>query len=233
MMDRERLQELCEEALIQRVHPEMEQLASCITVDRPGELPLSDTVWWDVPHCTGKMWTFLYLLAKEYKGGTCVEIGTYDGNGTYALAKGSGGSVYSIDPTISLRYQSQRKNPDKFSGLDITWINALSVDAVDLVPSEIDILFIDGDHSYAGVKQDFELYAPKVKKTGLIILDDTKNKDWPGVAKFMSEREGLHFHDLRPDDGVSVVLPSDEAPRVSTPRASTKTTKSESSRISG
>jgi len=36
----------------------------------------------------------------------------------------------------------------------------------------LDLLFIDGDHSYIGVKQDFENYSPMVKNGGLIILHD-------------------------------------------------------------
>jgi predicted O-methyltransferase YrrM len=36
----------------------------------------------------------------------------------------------------------------------------------------IDFLFIDGDHSYEGVKADFEIYGPLVRKGGLIALHD-------------------------------------------------------------
>lgn len=36
----------------------------------------------------------------------------------------------------------------------------------------IDFLFIDGDHSYQGVRADFELYAPLVRRGGLIALHD-------------------------------------------------------------
>jgi predicted O-methyltransferase YrrM len=36
----------------------------------------------------------------------------------------------------------------------------------------LDFLFIDGDHSYDGVKLDFELYAPLVRPGGLIALHD-------------------------------------------------------------
>jgi predicted O-methyltransferase YrrM len=36
----------------------------------------------------------------------------------------------------------------------------------------LDFLFIDGDHSYDGVKRDFELYSPLVRKGGLIALHD-------------------------------------------------------------
>lgn len=36
----------------------------------------------------------------------------------------------------------------------------------------VDLLFIDGDHSYAGVKRDFELYSPLVGKGGIVAFHD-------------------------------------------------------------
>lgn len=36
----------------------------------------------------------------------------------------------------------------------------------------IDVLFIDGDHTYEGVKQDFEMYSGLVKKGGIIAFHD-------------------------------------------------------------
>jgi predicted O-methyltransferase YrrM len=36
----------------------------------------------------------------------------------------------------------------------------------------IDLLFIDGDHTFDGVKNDFERYSKYVKKNGYIIFDD-------------------------------------------------------------
>lgn len=38
---------------------------------------------------------------------------------------------------------------------------------------KIDFLHIDADHSYEGVKKDFELYSKLVKKTGIISIHDT------------------------------------------------------------
>jgi cephalosporin hydroxylase len=35
-----------------------------------------------------------------------------------------------------------------------------------------DLLFIDGDHSYNGIKMDFEMFSPLVKDGGLIALHD-------------------------------------------------------------
>jgi len=51
---------------------------------------------------------------------------------------------------------------------------------------EIDVLFIDGDHSYEGVKADYERYEPFVKEGGLILFHDVL---WhhKGVEKFFWE----------------------------------------------
>jgi predicted O-methyltransferase YrrM len=36
----------------------------------------------------------------------------------------------------------------------------------------IDFLFIDGDHTYSGVRQDFEMYSPLVRPGGLVAFHD-------------------------------------------------------------
>jgi cephalosporin hydroxylase len=37
---------------------------------------------------------------------------------------------------------------------------------------KLDVLFIDGDHSYKGVKTDFELWSPLVRPGGMILFHD-------------------------------------------------------------
>jgi len=37
---------------------------------------------------------------------------------------------------------------------------------------KIDFLFIDGDHTYEGVKKDFQMYSPLVKENGIIAFHD-------------------------------------------------------------
>ena len=39
-------------------------------------------------------------------------------------------------------------------------------------PRQLDLLFIDGDHAYDGVRRDYELYAPLVRPGGLIAFHD-------------------------------------------------------------
>jgi len=41
-----------------------------------------------------------------------------------------------------------------------------------LAGQALDCLYIDGDHYYEGVKRDFELYVPLVRKGGIVILHD-------------------------------------------------------------
>jgi predicted O-methyltransferase YrrM len=55
---------------------------------------------------------------------------------------------------------------------------------------KIDLLFIDGDHTYKGVKKDFEMYAPLVKKGGIIAFHDiviAPPEENTEVNKFWSE----------------------------------------------
>jgi cephalosporin hydroxylase len=49
----------------------------------------------------------------------------------------------------------------------------------------IDFLFIDGDHSYEGVRSDFEMYAPLVTPGGYIAFHDIAYTD--GVARLWDE----------------------------------------------
>lgn len=79
----------------------------------------------------------------------------------------------------------------------IYFVEAYSKDAIQdvidfLEGNPLDFLFIDGDHSYNGVKLDFELYSPLVKHKGIIGFHDIKmdltNKS--GVSKFWNELKG-------------------------------------------
>lgn len=59
--------------------------------------------------------------------------------------------------------------------------------------NKLDFLFIDGDHSYEGVKRDFELYSPLVREGGIIAFHDiAPHWDYPevGVTRFWDEIKG-------------------------------------------
>ncbi|GAB5495485.1 MAG: hypothetical protein Phyf2KO_05650 [Phycisphaerales bacterium] len=50
-----------------------------------------------------------------------------------------------------------------------------------------DVLVIDGDHSYDGVREDFERYAELIKPNGVLIVDDYGSEDWPEVTRYVDE----------------------------------------------
>lgn len=55
---------------------------------------------------------------------------------------------------------------------------------------KIDFLFIDGDHSYDGVKMDFDMYSPLVRSGGLVGFHDNKptsENSWSGVIPYWRE----------------------------------------------
>lgn len=58
----------------------------------------------------------------------------------------------------------------------------------------VDFLFIDGDHTYEGVKRDWQIYAPMVRPGGFVALHDTKRigEKWAGnveVRRFADEMQ--------------------------------------------
>jgi predicted O-methyltransferase YrrM len=65
---------------------------------------------------------------------------------------------------------------------------------VELLAGEpIDVLFIDGDHTYEGCKRDFIMYAPLVRDDGLIAFHDVSphpNHPGVGVQKFWEQVPG-------------------------------------------
>lgn len=61
----------------------------------------------------------------------------------------------------------------------------------------IDVLFIDGDHSYEGCKADYEKYEPWVREGGYIIFDDYTQDNNPinGVRRVCDELDLRVVHE--------------------------------------
>lgn len=59
-----------------------------------------------------------------------------------------------------------------------------------LAGNPVDFLFVDGDHSYEGVRQDFELYSPLMRPGGLVAFHDisaSPTPDTEGTSRFWRE----------------------------------------------
>lgn len=143
----------------------------------------------------------LMELVVAHDPNTIMEIGTDRGGTLYLWSQ----LPVDVDQVISLDldyntldwsgkyWQNRQVFYERFS--DDTEITCLelnshqqsSVDTVeDIANNSIDFLFIDADHSYDGVKQDFELYQPIMSNDGLVALHDINNNRC-GVPKFWDE----------------------------------------------
>jgi predicted O-methyltransferase YrrM len=60
-----------------------------------------------------------------------------------------------------------------------------------IADQSLDFVYIDGDHSYAAVRQDIALSVAKVRKGGLIALDDYALGQWWGDGVVRAVHEAL------------------------------------------
>ena len=51
----------------------------------------------------------------------------------------------------------------------------------------LDLVFIDGDHSYEGCKADIEAWLPKLRSGGVLAGHDYGHKRFPGVKQAVDE----------------------------------------------
>ena len=136
----------------------------------------------------------LLKLYKHVKPTTIVEIGSLFGGTLFEFMKHTPKEgifkFVSIDLPVSTRdsrYAAQRYGHDtlwhewatsfstKKKQIDLVVLpnpSAWSVPNVVHIVDKIDFLFIDGDHSYNGVKLDWELYRPHIKFGGIVAFHD-------------------------------------------------------------
>ncbi|MDQ7785108.1 MAG: class I SAM-dependent methyltransferase [Desulfomonilaceae bacterium] len=134
------------------------------------------------------------------------EIGTDHGGTLYCWAKAAAPDALVISIDLPRLY---RKTLNRFfrsfvsAGQTIHFVRANSQDDACLAEvkrildgRKIDFLFIDGDHSYEGVKSDFLMYSKLVRDGGLIALHDivehSMDRNRCDVERFWHELKPLH-----------------------------------------
>lgn len=154
----------------------------------------------------------LWLLPK---GGTCVEIGSWRGdNAARLLASRRPQKMYLVDPW---EYREEEKYNDAWFGaagrsgqqdMDAIYESVIarfrpnidsgqlvvkrmrSIDAASsFADDSLDWVYVDGDHSYEGVKDDLEAYYRAVKPGGFLAGDDYEGPGWwgDGVKRAVDE----------------------------------------------
>jgi predicted O-methyltransferase YrrM len=126
---------------------------------------------------------FLTELSRRCKSDCIVNIGCYYGKSCDYILQGKSDTThaYFIDLEIT-------SDVAKMASDTVIVIRGNSHDpkVKDIVPL-IEFLFIDGDHSYEGVKRDILMWYDKVVPGGVIVFHDAypdNNFDvWPGVLQ--------------------------------------------------
>lgn len=145
----------------------------------------------------------LYRRSCVIKKGVIVEIGSWKGKSTCALAlpsvlRGNETMVYSVDPMEGKTVfpnSPPKPTSDVFDDNIKKWhlakyivqCRSKSCDVCDtwgeIESRAIDLLFVDGDHTKKEVLNDLRGWVPHVKTGGIVLMHDHNNKTIPGVKR--------------------------------------------------
>ncbi len=129
----------------------------------------------------------LYERVRALAPKRVLEIGTCHGGTLYLWCQAAADDAHLISVDLPQGQYGGGYEPERIplyerfsrpgQKLDLIRGDSHSAETVDQVRQslgggELDFLFIDGDHRYAGVKQDFENYSGLVRSGGLIALHD-------------------------------------------------------------
>lgn len=160
-----------------------------------------------------KRWDVLEELIEENGYKTFVEIGVKSGRNIHQLlSRFPSLEVWAIDPWVKTAHYDHwadtafARNEKIFEGLmtkhkkaKVHKLKALSWEVAHTFEDEsIDLIFIDGDHSYEACRKDIELYLPKVRPGGILAGHDYDNTvkyadKFKGVDKAVHEFFGDEF----------------------------------------
>src|SRR5215471_7984361 len=163
----------------------------------------------------------LYGLAAQIATGCIVEIGSFRGKSTVALALGSMAGarvpVYAIEPherfTGVLGGQFEPtdrteffKNMIRAEVAEIVRLVNLSSEVVTAGWSApVGMLWIDGDHRYPAVKRDFDCWAPFLIPGAIVVFHDSLDPAL-GPAQVIAEAVRLRRFDKVLQLGLTTVL---------------------------
>jgi len=167
---------------------------------------------------------------ESLRAHTLMEIGTAQGGNLFMLARactpnacvisldlpgGEGGGGYPAWKTPIFRQILVPGQRAFFVRGDSHAMETLERVAAILQGNKLDVLFIDGDHSYVGAKQDFERYKQLVRPGGIVAIHDivpAKHHPEIEVSRLWTEIKAEHkvkeFVDDWHQDGMGIGMVS-------------------------
>jgi len=151
---------------------------------------------------------FAGWIVEALQPRTIVELGVHTGVSYFAfcesvLTSGIDARCFAVDHWLGDKHSGEygeevfesvsRINTERYSSfsrlLRMTFDQALE----EFEPGQIDLLHIDGLHTYEAVQRDFENWLPKMSASGVVLLHDTaeRKRDF-GVFRLVAELEGRY-----------------------------------------
>lgn len=146
---------------------------------------------------------FAYDLIRFLKPKLYVELGTYWGNSFFAFCQGVKDDGLSTECVAVDTWEGDEQtgpyNQDvyetvqtivtnKFPSVDVKLIRSLFSEAVGSFEDEtIDLLHIDGLHTYEAVREDYLTWLPKVAQNGIVLFHDIADDCDYGSVKYWKE----------------------------------------------
>jgi predicted O-methyltransferase YrrM len=129
------------------------------------------------------------LAARAAGRSRIVEIGVWHGVTTCVLRKAMAGNgvLWAVDPFpagrlgFSLQQPIARAEVRRIRNGRVRWIRTTGERAAEIYRDEggpaIDLIFIDGDHSFDGLARDWRAWSPLVAPGGVVCLHDSRSTD--------------------------------------------------------
>lgn len=161
----------------------------------------------------------LYSLGQfDLAYGVIVEIGSWKGKSTAALALGAAKAhkqpVYAIDPHRILPEEGYFEDTEAEFLANIQRVGVQDQVVPLVMTSEqaaegwnkpIRLLWIDGDHRYHPTKLDFSLWEPHLVEGGILAMHDTIRKQGPKQVLWENVFRSGRFHEIAIIDNITAV----------------------------
>ena len=172
---------------------------------------------------------FAYDLISNVKPGVVVELGTHYGTSLWSFCQAVKDNnlqtkIFSVDTWKGEKhagfygeevFETVNEIKDKYyNGVNLKLRRMTFDEALgDFEDNSIDVLHIDGLHTYEAVKHDFERWLPKVKEGGIVLLHDIMvNRDDFGVYKLWEElKNNYKTIEFQFSYGLGVLIKGDNA----------------------
>jgi SAM-dependent methyltransferase len=159
------------------------------------ERALEVTGWMSEPELT-------YLAEAASKSQTIVEIGSWKGRSTLALACNAPGMVYAVDTWKGTEQQGDelaqhepgwlleefKRNTSGIANIVICQGPSVEVSKwPSMAGLSVDMIFIDGYHTYEGVRDDILSWSSMLRPGGILCGHDYVPPYWDGLLKAVHE----------------------------------------------